>query len=463
MKKLLMFASILLALSTLALAQTEMKPSIDTVLMQRRDIYQNYQYARGSIDTNQTKLMNLAHKTDSLVQIDEMIIEQYLPAELDQSKDLKLRLAENENKITDHDALAGKAKLFHMISIITGGALLLLLVLFIILLNRKRVKLQRTVNIFSGKEELHKQQEEKIMNLEKSLNEQTAQFKKDVEALKASTEREKMNLKLKEEDLNRQVSQIEEKVKKSTQKESDLNYQIFQLEMRLKNELEATVKEKCELENKVVDLERELSDTKLAVQHELKSHGMDDNERSEMLGKINLLENKLTDLERELSETKLALNQELNHPRMDENERNELLGKVSWLENEAPYLRQCIENEKLAKENAERMLWEKGNELDNLFRERDGLCGQIHDLENQLNEKNNLVNDLTWIQNEKNQLLDQLSKADQNEELIRNLNERIAALEQQVAELQPRADEAVHLKEQLEDLIRFVDRLRSGS
>jgi chromosome segregation ATPase len=174
-------------------------------------------------------------------------------------------------------------------------------------------------------------------------------------------------------------------------------------------------------------------------------------------------ENKIINLERELSEAKMALDQELNHPRLEDNERNEMLGKISWLENEAPYLRQCIDNERIAKENAENILRDKGYELDSLYRERDSLWGRINDLEGQLAEKNGLVNDLTWLQNEKNQLLEQLQNSTQNEALIKDLNERISVLEQQISELKPKAEEATHLKEQLDELLRFVERLRTGS
>jgi chromosome segregation ATPase len=431
MKKLLFFASLLLILSLLALSQNEQGTSTNELAQQRRDAYQQYRNARDSVDANLITLLQFAQKTDALIQTDDILLDQMNQPDT-VIAGLQARLAEAEKESKDEEATQKLAELGHWIATIAGGAMLVLLLLFFILFLVKNSKVKYLKKLYTGKdaliaeketmlaqkESLHAEKDEKIAGLEKNLNEQNARFQKDAETLKFSVEQEKKNYRLKEEELNRKVTEIEEKIKQTSTKESDLNYQIFQLELRLKNELESILREKCELENKVIDLERELS------------------------------------------EAKLALNEEMNRPRMNDNERSEMLGKISWLENEAPYLRQCIDNERIAKENAESALRDKQNELDNLYRERDGLRGRIYELEGQLNEQSNLVNDLQWLQNEKNQLLEQLQQPEYNEEAVNHLKNRIADLESQLNDWRLRAEEATHLKEQLDELLKFVDRLR---
>jgi hypothetical protein len=435
MKRSIFSASFLLVLSLTGPAQTEMKPSMDSILLQRQDAYDIYTDARVTIDSTAVEVMDFAQKTDPLIIIDDMIIGEFLPAQRDWVEELRGKLTTAEKENSDNKAALETAGLYLLI---TAGAALLMFILclvFLILFILRGGKVKKVKKLWAENDILLAGQKEKIASFEKTLADQAEQFKKDIETTKSASEQfkkeldttktaaeqERKNFRFKEEEFNRKVTEIEDKFKKSGEKEADLNYQVSQIESRLKSELEATVTEKCQLENKV------------------------------------------SELERELSEIKMALAQEKNHPPMNEEERNYLLGKISWLENEAPSLRQWAENEKQAKEHAENALHNKNNEVEGLYRERDDLWGRIHYLEGQLNEANNRVNDLQWLQNEKNQLLEQLKQAGQNDELIKNLNERIGGLEKQINELRPKADEAGRLKEQLDEMIRFVDKFRSGN
>jgi hypothetical protein len=440
MKKSFIAAVFVFALSLLSLAQSEKKTPMDDVLKERQGFYKVYADAKMGIDTTKENMIVLANKMEQVIKLDDIIIDQYLFKEFDRANELQAKVDDLGKDKTSLQAKHAKSELYFMIA--AGGAALffLLFVVMLILVITKGGKAKKISKQIAEKDELLTSQETKVKDVEKNLGDQNAQLKKDYDGLKTSTDQERRAFKLKEDEFSKQVAFIEEKIKKASLKESDLNYQVFQLELKLKNELEGTIQEKCKLENQVIDLKRELSEVRLKLEEESKK------------------------------------------PKGDENALNELRGKISWFETEVQNLRQWAENEKQAKENAENILRDKNNETEGLYRERDELWGRINGMEGHINELGNQINNLNGqvgnLHNEKNQMEEQLrNNAGQGDQILNDLHNRIRDLENQIYglneeknnlynqinELRPRAEEADHLRNRLNELLGFVDRLRSGS
>lgn len=440
MRKFLTINFILLTILPLwSFAQDEQKSAMQDALKERQSFYQLYADSKEGFDTTETNMVSLAGKMEQVIKLDDIIIDQYLFKEFDRANELQTKLEKSEKETKNLKAKVSEKELIFLIAAGGGGFMFLMFIIFLILFIVKGGKSKKVTKIISEKDELLGTQQAKLAENEKQLADQSAQFKKEIDTLKSSAEQERKTYKTKEEEYQRQVTNIEERIKKLAQKESDMNYQIFQLELRLKNELEGTLKEKCLAENKVIELEHELS------------------------------------------EAKMKLDEEIKKPRGNEMEFKDMHEKINWLEGETRHLRQWAENEKQAKENAERLLNEKNNETEGLYRERDELWGRINHFEGRLNELQNSINDLNSqignLHNEKNYLEEQLRNSSGGGQQIQDLNNRVADLERQLGELhdeknrlyahidelKPRAEEAAQLRNQLDELLRFVDRLRSGS
>ena len=374
------------------------KDSLAMSIDERQGLHQAYADTKAGLDTVKPDFTQLTEKMEQLILLDDKIFNEQLPKKLESIDEMKSKLDENKASLEKLQLEQASNKLYFLIAAGATGLMFLLFLIFLIVMIIRGGKLKKLKKQIKASDEVLQAAQDKAAENERGLNEQIAAIKKEKETLNATLEQERKTFRNKEAEYTSQVTLIEEKIKKASLKESELNYQVFQLELRLKNELEDTVKQKCEAENKVVDLERLLAEAK---QH---------------------------------------LEEEKNRPHGDESAFNDLRSKVEWLEGESGYLRQTAENEKLAKENLENELRTKQGELDGVYHERDELRGKMNDLQNQVNH-----------------LEEQMRNSGQNDSYLQELNNRIADLEGRLNEAYQEKD---RLRGQIDELMRFMDKFR---
>ncbi len=422
MRRLSFFLTFLALSSMIAVAQDSTSNPVQDLLDERLPFYQAYTDARAGFDTTPENLVMLAGKMEQVIKIDDIIIDKHLFAAIDRADELEAKLDEAEQSSLKTAADQAEQGLYFLIAAGAAGLFFLLFIIMLImtvLRGGKNKKLKKTVAARDAEvaEEKANIQEE----MQKTVNEM-AGLKKELETTKATLEQDRKTFRNKEADYLSQVNLIEEKIKKSALKESDLNYQVFQLELRIKNELEGAVSEKCRLENKVVELERDLS------------------------------------------ETRLRLQEAAAVPVADEQEVKVLKEKVAWLEGEVNYFRPLSESEKQKRESAEQALQQKQSELDGLFRERDELWNRINQSEGRVNDMQAHINHLdgviTGLNHEKGQLEEQMrSRGGEGANESEGLHQRIQDLERMLNEAR---EEKERLNAQIDELLKFVDRFRHG-
>jgi predicted nucleic acid-binding Zn-ribbon protein len=418
MKKLLFAVCCSLALPVWLFAQDSVKDPVDDNLQERVVFYQEFSTMRESFDTTEAGLKALIEKMDMVIRLDDHILDEHLYKELDRSAELQKTLKEAKASLDKMRVDQVNNDLHNLIMLGSAGLFFLLFIIFLIMFVLKNGKSKKLKKQLAENSELITEAEGKVTATDAAGKEREAKLKKELDELKAAIESERKSFRNKEADYTTQVTLIEEKIKKSALKEADLNYQIFQLELKLKNELESTIQEKCRLENRVVEMERELN--------EVRAH----------------------------------LNDESQKPRADEQLVSDLKGKVAWLEGENGPLRQWAENEKAAKEQAEKALFDKQQETDGLYRERDELWGRINQFEGRINDMQKNINYLDGVvgtlQHEKGQLEEQLQNGAGGQN-VQGLNDRIADLERQLRESH---EEKERLNTQISELLQFMDRFR---
>jgi hypothetical protein len=365
---------ILLLSGFYGMAQDSLQSDYAERLDDRQLLRDNLIQAQSAIDTSNTALVSFAKGIEDLLVADDSLIMGALLKEADRADQAEKKIGELELQVTNAQVENTAGALLFKIAVAGAGLFFVLFIIMLIMMLSKSGKAKKTQKLLTEKEEALGLQEGLSAERETNLKKQIEQIKKDADAVKSAAELDKRNFKLKEDEYLSQVKLIEDRINKATQKETDLNYQVFQLELKLKNELEGTVREKCALENKVVDLERELSEARMRLA-DVKDHPPQDTQELERL-------------RQELSEAHAKLSQINEQPQGDYQELiNDLKGKVSWYENEAVYLRQCIEDEKTAKEKAESALHSGHSDTDELIR---NLYMQIEDLRPRAEEADHL-------------------------------------------------------------------------
>jgi chromosome segregation ATPase len=457
-----LFSFILICLALTVFSQDSLKPAYSQALEERSSLHQNFADAKTAIDTSNAALMQFAGTAQSLVTIDDTLIGNYLMAETRRAEAAQKKAGDLQLEVTNLKATAEANNLIFMAALGGSGLFLILFIIMLVMFMGRGKKVKTAIAQVAEKEELLAAQEGKIAETENACKVKTEQIQKESDAVKATAEQDKRNFKMKEEEYLSQVKLIEEKIKKATQKEADLNYQVFQLELKLKNELEGTVREKCALENKVVDLERELSDARMRL-NEMKDFRPDNTEVDGLKKALEDANNKLAALQNEI-ENLSAQQAPVGNP-----DYEDLKGKVSWYENEAIYLRQCIENEKNAKEQAQQALSTLSGDAEGLMRDRDELWNRIHGMESHIGELQQTINGLGFqmedLNNEKRHLEERLAGFEngsgQNpDNRINELIQEKEQLERELNEVRPRAEEAERLRTELQELMQFMERFR---
>lgn len=369
------FLSLILLLSGFCgMAQDSLQMDYTQALEERQLLRDNLIQAQSAIDTTNTALVMYDQGVSALLIADDSLINGGLLKEADRAVKAERKVADLELEMVAAKAETTAVGFTFLIVAAAAGLFFLLFVVMLILWISRGSKTKKAKKELTEKEEALGLQEGRLADSEKNFKLQIEQLKKDADVVKAAADQDKRNFKLKEDEYLSQVKVIEDRINKATQKETDLNYQVFQLELKLKNELEGTVREKCALENKVVDLERELSEARMRLA-DIKDHPQEDTQEVERL-------------RHELAEVQARLAEIPAQPEGENQELiNDLKGKVSWYENEAVYLRQCIEDEKLAKEKAESALNVGHGDTDELIR---SLYLQIEELKPRAEEADNL-------------------------------------------------------------------------
>ncbi len=371
-----LLTSILLVFGLAAMAQDSVQPAYEQAIQDRQSLRQGFTEAKASVDTANTALVMFISSVEPLLIADDQLIDSALTKEAQRADAAEAKVAGLNTELLAAKTESTGASLLFMIAAGGAGLFFLLFIVMLIMFISKGSKAKKMSKELAGKDEEMAAKEAALAEAEKTLKDQMAQLKKELDASKAAADLDKRNFRMKEDEYTAQVKGIEERIKKATQKESDLNYQVFQLELKLKNELEGTVREKCALENKVVELERELSEARMNL--------------AEAKNQPQTHPEEIESLQRELDEAKKRISElsEQTAPLADNAEIEDLRGKVSWYENEAVYLRQCIDNERIAKEKAESALNNTGgSDTDELIR---NLYMQIDELRPRAEEADQL-------------------------------------------------------------------------
>lgn len=405
MKKIFTLLFALLAFSSFA--QDSIQPAYAQALQDRQGLCDALNSAIIQNDTTVAGYKDLTLKMTALILADSAIIAGDLVRETARADSLSLQLAEasKEKSVPLGEQL--KKNLYLQIAL---GVAVLFLILFVVMLVMMLGKTSKTVKIHKQLEEKEEQlsmMQDRLAKTETEEKEQIAELNKCLEEAKIQADQQARSFSSRESEYKSQVAVIEQRMKEAGKKESDLNYQVFQLELKLKNELESTLAQKCALENKVADLERELSEARLRLEenkpatvdvsgYEDRIHSLEqalsdtrqglEEEKQQMTSRAEELQATIDRLQHELEEARTPTPEADGGNAVDSYEIQDLKAKIDWYANEADYFRDLI-----AKQNAEKEALLR--DIEQLRQE----AGNAHQQQERINELLRLIDQFRQV------------------------------------------------------------------
>lgn len=309
----LLFLISILLIGKLSLAQD----FSDTIIESRRSAVDYLEISRGAIvDTTLDNLKELVSRQQTVIDVDDIIIEQNLPdiiAKAEESKTKAETLAK-EKEALDKELSAKNDLIFY--GIIGAGSLFVLMLLFLILFiisSSKKKKLKKVVV------NIDKMKEANFREIEASRNELECEREKakgEIMTLKEKIDKEAVELRYKLTNVTTEKAEIATKLAIAEKKILD-SQSVLQTAINQKNQFDQHIQEKDLI---IADLKKEIE-----------SRTKDSNEIKELFEKKNTdfkaLEDKMLNLSKDSQDTGF-LNSELAKAK---EELNRLTEEVSTL------------------------------------------------------------------------------------------------------------------------------------